>query len=247
MRFRQADIPLKGQLLDIQDLHPWNIPANQAVGIQDELARKVLLHNEFSEIETVAGADLALDPKGQIGYGVVVLFSYPKLEPIEAAVSKHRVKFPYIPGLLSFREAPVLLEAFERLDRDPDLIFFDGHGVAHPRRLGIASHMGLLLDKPTIGVAKSRLSGTFKTPGAKEGDASDLVIGGKMAGYAVRTKPGTTPVFVSPGHKIDYQTALRLTMTCVDGFRIPKPTRIADAVAAAAKIGKHKEFLKKIR
>jgi len=233
--------------MDIRNLHPWNIPASQATGVQADLVRQLSLHNDFGNIEIVAGADVALDPKTGMGYGAVVLLAYPSLEPVEVAVSKRKIEFPYVPGLLSFREGPVLLEAFERLDKEPDLIFFDGNGVAHPRGLGIASHLGLVLDKPSIGVAKSKLLGNHKAPGRKEGDSAELIYKGKMVGHAVRSKPGAAPVFVSPGHKIDYETALRLTLTCVDGVRVPKPTRLADAVAAAAKKGKEKDFIKKMK
>lgn len=233
--------------MDIRNLHPWNIPASQAIGVQADLVRQLSLHNDFDNIGIIAGADVALDPKTGLGYAAVVLLSYPSLEPIEVAVSKHKIEFPYVPGLLSFREGPILTEAFERLDKEPDLIFFDGNGVAHPRGLGIASHMGLVFDKPTIGVAKSKLLGNCKIPGRKEGDSSDLIYKGKKVGYAVRSKTGTAPIFVSPGHKIDYETALRLTLTCVDGLRVPKPTRLADAVAEAAKKGKEKDLIKKLK
>ncbi|MBK6879919.1 MAG: endonuclease V [Elusimicrobia bacterium] len=233
--------------MDIRNLHPWNIPASQAIGVQADLVRRLSLHNDFDDIGIIAGADVAMDPRTGMGFGAVVLLAYPSLEPVEVAVSKRKIEFPYVPGLLSFREGPVLLEAFERLDKEPDLIFFDGNGVAHPRGLGLASHLGLVLDKPTIGVAKTKLLGNHKAPGRKEGDSAELIYKGKMVGHAVRTKPATAPVFVSPGHKIDYETALRLTLTCVDGARVPKPTRLADAVAAAAKKGKEKEAIKKLK
>ncbi len=230
--------------MDIKNLHPWNVTVDQALGIQAELARQVALQNVFDEIDTIAGADVALDIKAGIAHAAVVLYSYPGLAPIEAVVAKQKIRFPYVPGLLSFREGPVLAEAFERLEKAPDLIFFDGQGVAHPRRLGIASHFGLLLNRPTIGCAKSRLVGTHKQPGNNVGDVADLIVDGRLSGYVLRTKPGTLPVFVSPGHRLDYDTAAKLTRTCIDGFRIPKPTRQADALADAAKTGKVKEYLK---
>jgi deoxyribonuclease V len=166
--------------MDIRNLHPWNIPASQAIGVQADLVRRLSLHNDFDDIGIIAGADVAMDPRTGMGFGAVVLLAYPSLEPVEVAVSKRKIGFPYVPGLLSFREGPVLLEAFERLGKEPDLIFFDGNGVAHPRGLGLASHLGLVLDKPTIGVAKTKLLGNHKAPGRKEGDSAELISKGKM-------------------------------------------------------------------
>lgn len=230
-----------------QDLHPWHVPVEQAMGIQEELAEEVALENDFDDVEYVAGADIAVDKARGMGFAAVVLYTFPSLVPQETAVAKGKLTFPYMPGLLSFREGPLLLEALCRLRREPDLIFFDGQGVAHPRRLGVASHLGLVLDKPTIGCAKSRLVGEHGEPGPAEGDASELVYHGRLVGHALRSKPKTQPIFVSPGHRIDYTTALKLVKGCLDGFRIPKPTRQADGLAEAFKKGRAKEFEKKLK
>lgn len=228
-------------------LHDWDVPTEQAIGIQEELARQVELQNDLGEIAFVAGADIALDPKTNKGSAAVILYTFPGLKPMEVAWAQGKLKFPYVPGLLSFREGPLLLEALGRLAREPDLIIFDGQGIAHPRHLGIASHLGVLLQKPTIGAAKSRLVGTFDGPGAREGDMSELIHKGRHIGMALRSRAKTAPIFVSPGHKIDYDTSVKLVRACLDGYRVPKPTRQADALADAVKRGEGKKFAQKLR
>lgn len=235
------------KFMQIRNLHPWDIPVDQALGIQEELARDLILRNEFDEIETIAGAAVAVDLKEGVAHAGVIVYAYPSLVPIEAVVAKQKLRFPAAPGLLSFREAPVLLEAFQRLDVEPDLVFFDGQGVAHPRKLGIASHLGLLLDRPTIGVSTSRLTGKSRTPGPREGDVADLILESKLVGYVFRSKKGALPLYVSPGHRLDFETALKFVRTCMDGYRLPRPIREATALAEAAKKGKPKEFLTKLK
>lgn len=224
------------------NLHPWNVPIDQARGIQEELAQRVDLENTVDDVRTVAAVDIALDGKTR-GVAAAVLMAFPGFEVLETSVVRGDLTFPYVPGLLSFREGPLLIEALLRLRREPDVIFFDGQGVAHPRRLGVASHLGLVLDKPTVGLAKSRLVGVFKEPGPEEGAASDLVFQGRLVGYAVRSRAKAKPIFVSPGHRIDYQTALRLATASFDGQRVPRPTRWADGLSKAAKRGEAKKFI----
>ena len=168
------------------------------------------------------------DPASGIGYAGVIVFRYPGLEEIERVWASGPAEFPYVPGLLSFREGPLLLRAFEKLRSDPDALFIDGQGFAHPRRFGIASHIGILLDKPTIGCAKSLLIGAHRELGPKRGNRAALRDRGETIGAALRTRDLVRPVYVSIGHRVSLDEAVRLTLRCSDGYRIPKPTRLAD-------------------
>jgi len=172
-----------------------------------------------------------------VARGAVVVLSYPELELVETRVVEGKVDFPYVPGLLSFREAPLTLAAFERLDIAPDLVLFDGQGIAHPRRLGLASHLGLFLDIPTIGCAKSRLCGHYDTLGLEPGGYAELVDGEEIIGAALRTKAGTKPVYVSIGHKVNLKSAINWVMRCCRGYRLPEPTRLAHLAAGGRLVG----------
>lgn len=209
-------------------LHPWNVTPPEARAIQNDLAAGVIPRNEFGKIETIAGADIALDPETNTGYAGVVVYDVHGLQEIERASAAALIEFPYIPGLLAFREGPVLLKAFEKLKTRPDLVMFDGQGLAHPRRLGIASHMGLWLDCPTIGVAKKVLVGKYREPDWTAGSQTPLTDKNETIGMCVRSRTRVKPIFVSIGHKIDLPTAVKFTLSCLDGTRIPKPTREAD-------------------
>lgn len=214
--------------MQLFNLHPWDVSPQEAKAIQSDLAAQVIRHNNFSQIKTIAGADIALDENIQTGFGGVIVYTYPELRELERASSIVPLKFPYIPGLLAFREAPVLLKAFEQLKTKPDLIFLDGQGIAHPRRLGIASHIGLFLNRPTIGVAKKVLVGKYQEPQLAVGSQTPLTDKNETIGFCLRTRFKVKPIFVSIGHRIDLTTAVEIVLTCVDGFRIPKPTREAD-------------------
>lgn len=216
-------------------LHSWDVTAAEARAIQNDLAARVIRSNDFGSIQTIAGADVSLDKEKGLGFGGVIVYSYPKLQEIERTASVVELKFPYIPGLLAFREAPVLLKAFAKLKVKPDLIFFDGQGIAHPRRLGIASHLGLFLDCPTIGCAKSLLIGKYQEPGLSQGSQSDLIDKNEVIGKVLRTRAHVRPIFISLGHRIDLSTAVQFVLSCADGFRIPKPTREADRFVAKVK------------
>ena len=211
-----------------QKLHPWHVTPAEGTGIQNELRKRVVLQNGFSRVDMVAGADMSIETKSNEGFAGVIVYTFPELNEVERRHAHCRLAFPYIPGLLAFREAPVLLEAFAKLENEPDVIVFDGQGIAHPRGLGIATHMGIILDKPTIGCAKSRLVGSFEEPGSEVGNYSPLVFGGSTVGAVLRTKKKVNPIFVSPGHKIDLETCVKILLQCNDGYRIPKPTRQAD-------------------
>lgn len=179
----------------------------------------------------VAGADVSHDRGSDRFHAAVVLLSLPGLETVEEATAEGRSPFPYVPGLLSFREGPLLLRAFRRLRGKPDLVLFDGHGIAHPRGIGIASHMGLLLGIPSIGCGKSLLVGEFDPPGPRRGDWTPLRHEGRRVGAALRSRAGTKPIFVSPGHAIGHAAALRWVLRCGEGYRVPAPVRRAHLLA----------------
>lgn len=209
----------------------------EAVVFQRELQKKVIIQNGFKEIKRVAGADLApIKGVEKLVCGIIV-FSYPELEEIERVWAVVEEQFPYIPGLLAFREGPAIIQAFKRLENKPDLLMVDGQGIAHPRGFGIASHVGLLLDIAAVGVAKQRLYGKYSEPPDSEGGWTPLIDPrkGNTIGAVLKTKKGTKPVFVSIGHKIDLSSAVKLTLKCTRGFRIPEPTRQADIFVAKLK------------
>jgi deoxyribonuclease V len=185
------------------------------------------------KISLIAGTDVSgADERGEVR-AVVVLLSYPTLKIVEVAHARERPPFPYIPGLLSFRETPVLLKAFECLQRTPDLIIVDGQGTAHPRRFGIACHLGLLLDAPAIGCGKSILTGRYGTLAWAKGATAPLVDKGETIGAAVRTRNGVSPVYISPGHHIDMPTSIAWVIRCATRYRLPEPTRLAHQTATA--------------
>jgi len=214
--------------MDYQNLHPWDIKPKEAMTIQMDLRKRIELQDSFNEIRVIAGADVSFDRKKNESYGGVITYSFPELKEIERRGAIKKVSFPYIPGLLAFREAPVLLEAFASLRTEPDVIMFDGQGFAHFRRMGIATHMGILLNKPAIGCAKSRLIGTFEEPGENSGCYSPLVDSGQTVGVVLRTRKQIHPIFVSQGNKISLKSCIEIVLKCLDGYRVPKPTREAD-------------------
>jgi len=209
----------------------------EAVAIQKELRKMVIPRNGFKEINRVAGADLApIKDEEKLVCGIIV-FSYPGLEEIERVSAVVVEQFPYIPGLLAFREGPAIIEAFKKLKNKPDILMVDGQGIAHPRGFGIACHVGVFLDIPTVGVAKQRLYGKYNEPKDSEGNWTPLTAPyeGNTIGAVLRTKKKTKPVFVSIGHKIDLRTAVKLSLQCSKGYRIPEPTRQADIFVARLK------------
>jgi len=214
-----------------QYLHDWEMAPDQAKQIQRDLAAMVSRRNEVGDIFLVAGVDIsAPNPEGFARAAVTVL-SYPELELKETEIIEQRVTFPYVPGLLSFRESPLILAVCEKLDSEPDLILVDGQGIAHPRRLGLASHLGLLWDKPTIGCAKSRLCGNHQLVPPVFGSYAEIIDNGEVIGAALRTKQGATPIYVSIGHKVDLEAAISWVLGCCRGLRLPEPTRLAHLAA----------------
>jgi deoxyribonuclease V len=219
---------LAGKIMKPQLPTRWNLTPRQALRLQESLRARVILDDRFGPVRTVAGADLAFDPATETAFAGVIVYRFPQMEELERQMGSARLRFPYVPGLLSFRESPILLRAFARLKTEPDLILIDGHGLAHPRRFGIACHLGVLFDKPTIGCAKSVLVGDFAEPGRRAGSASPLIHAGEQVGVALRTRDSVRPIFVTQGHRVSLGSAVELVSRCLDGFRIPKPTREAD-------------------
>jgi len=220
--------------LKIKNLHAWDVSIKDAIDIQRSLKDRIILKNRFKRIRSVAGADMSI-ADDQCFAGVVV-YSFPDLIEIERQYATAEIRFPYVPGLLAFREGPVLLEAFAKLKNDPDVILFDGQGIAHPRGMGIASHMGLFLEKPTIGCAKSRLVGEHREPGQNAGDHEPLYFRKKIVGAVLRTRKNVKPIYVSPGHMIDIPASIEIVIACLDRTRIPKPTREADHFVSSLRI-----------
>ena len=210
-------------------LHSWDLSPVAAIDLQSRLAWAVDRHNRLGPVNTVAG--VAVVSTEDLARAAAVLLSYPELEPVDVALATRSVTFPYIPGLLSFREGPVIMAALARLERPPDLLIVAGHGVAHPRRLGLASHIGLLADVPAIGCAKSKLCGTYGRLAAEQGSISFLMDGAERIGAAVRTRAGVKPVIVSTGHRIDLLTGIATILGCCRRYRLPEPIRWARQVA----------------
>jgi deoxyribonuclease V len=211
--------------------HGWDLPVEEARAVQARLAGQVIDRSTFAStaVRTVAGVDVGF--RGDQARAAAVVLSFPDLKPLDCAVAEAPVSFPYIPGLLAFREAPAVLAALERLSTWPDVLLFDAQGVAHPRRLGLAAHLGVLLDSPSIGCAKSRLVGRHTEPGEAAGSWTPLCNGEEVIGAAVRTRAGQKPMYVSIGHRVDLQTAIELVLACVRGHRLPETTRYAHRLA----------------
>lgn len=218
-----------------QKIHSWNVTTKQALEIQKELAGRVSFKPLKTPIKMVAGVDCAFTKDDRI-VSCAVLFSYPLMKLIESVHTVKKVQMPYIPGLLSFREAPACIDALLKLKQEPDLILIDGQGVAHPRRLGLASHIGLFVDKPTIGCAKSRLIGDYVMPDKMRGRYSILTDHDEKIGYVLRTRTNVKPLFVSVGHKCSFDDILPIVLQCALKYRLPEPTRIADRMVSRIKI-----------
>jgi deoxyribonuclease V len=217
--------------MEVARLHGWQVSTARALEIQKALAAQVSRVGGVVNPRLIGGVDISVNKVDGTGTGVVVVLSYPELEVVAMEVVTEKLEFPYVPGLLSFREAPLILAACGKLKVTPDLIMVDGQGIAHPRRIGLASHLGLFLDMPTIGCAKSRLCGRHEVPDVEAGSSAELVDEGELIGAVLRTRAGVKPVYVSIGHKIDLPAALRWVMACCRGYRLPEPTRLAHLAA----------------
>ena len=217
--------------MKVAKLHEWSIDYSKAKKVQDQLAKKVSRINMLKLPHLIAGADMAISKHEGIGFSAVIVMSYPQLKIIETSTSSSKLDFPYIPGLLSFREAPLILDACKKLTVVPELMLVDGQGIAHPRRFGLASHLGLLLDVPTIGCAKSVLCGNTVMPENIVGHQTNIMNQGDVIGVSLRTKLNVKPLYVSIGHKIDLKTASWWVLNLCRGFRLPEPIRLAHLVA----------------
>jgi deoxyribonuclease V len=214
----------------------WNLTPAEAIAQQRELARRVSSENAFGAVQLVAGVDVGFEQERTVARAAVVLLQFPTLEPVSSSIARRPVTFPYIPGLLSYRELPVVLDAFAGLDREPDLIIVDGQGYAHPRRFGIACHLGVLLDKPSIGCAKSILVGRAEPPPEQIGAWTRLVDKGETIGAAVKSKLRTKPLYVSVGNRVDLETAVDFVLRSCKGYRVPETTRYAHHLAGGGEL-----------
>ncbi|WP_406565655.1 deoxyribonuclease V [Marinobacter fonticola] len=216
-----------------------DLTPREAIAMQQALASQVSTTDDLPIVKTVAGIDVGFENKETARAAIVVL-SFPELTPLEYAIARLPTPFPYVPGLLSFRECPVILKALDQLKIQPDLLLCDGMGIAHPRRLGIATHIGLLTGMPSIGVGKSRLTGRHGDVPEGKGEWTPLMDRGEEIGAVLRTREGVKPLFISPGHRISLPTALEYVMACVTKYRLPETTRWADGVAS----GRGQQWLK---
>ena len=216
--------------MEYHALHSWDVTPEEARQLQNRLRTQVILTDQFGTINTVAGVDIGL--KKDTAIASVVVLNFPELQVVDSVVTASPVRFPYIPGLLSFREIPPLLTAFDQLKTIPDLIIVDGQGIAHPRRFGLAAHLGLILDKPTIGCAKSRLCGQYNEPDSEQGAYTYLTDKEEVIGAVVRTRTNVRVVYVSIGHRISLDSARIWTLACCRGYRLPETTRYAHNAAS---------------
>ncbi len=207
------------------------------MAVQRRLAGRVVQAAPVKGLRFVVGLDAAFSPDGKQCIAAAVLFDVAAFKVIDQTLAARPLRFPYVPGLLSFREAPALLAALRKLRQCPDALVCDGQGLAHPRRFGIACHLGVICNLPAIGCAKSRLIGEFTMPGPEQGSRAPLLVGGECVGSVMRTRERTKPLFVSPGHQIDLESACALVLSCCGGYRLPEPTRLADRLVSAARLG----------
>lgn len=212
--------------------HRWDLTPKEAMALQEKLRARVVHEDRLGPVRHVCGVDVGFEAGGTITRAAVAVLSFPALEPVESAIARRKTSFPYVPGLLSFRETPAVLDALGRLKTAPDLLLCDGQGVAHPRRCGLASHIGLAADIPSIGVAKTRLIGVHRDPPDRRGAWAPLVDAGETIGAVLRTRAGVKPVYVSIGHRVSLATAIRFTLACCTRYRLPETTRHAHRLAS---------------
>jgi deoxyribonuclease V len=233
-------------VVKIKSLHSWQVSPPQALDIQHRLAPQVSRSSEVSTPSLIAGVDISVSRGEGVARGAVVVLNYPELRLVETKVVSGRVDFPYVPGLLSFREAPLTLAVCQELSVIPDLVLVDGQGIAHPRRFGLASHLGLFLDTPTIGCAKSRLCGHHQEPGDNPGSYAELIDRDETIGVALRTKVGVKPVYVSIGHRVDLESAIYWVMKCCRGYRLPEPCRLAHLASIGESLTPQVEYQERL-
>jgi deoxyribonuclease V len=219
----------------VANFHSWDLTAEEAIRVQKGMRERLMLKWDGRPVHTIGGVDVSIQQEA--ARAAIVVIRFPELTPLEAVTSDAPLVFPYVPGLLAFREGPAVLAAWEQLQNKPDLLMFDGQGIAHPRGVGIAAHMGLWLERPSIGVAKSRLYGKHEEVGPKPGDHADLTDrSGSVIGSVLRSKERTNPLYISPGHLMDVRHAMEFVLACIAGYRLPEPTRWAHKVAGGEKL-----------
>jgi deoxyribonuclease V len=223
--------------VDIKELHPWNVSPKEAVEIQKQVQPRVSLKDHPGPIRYVAGTDVSFSLTDDAIWAGVVVVGYPGLEPVEKRWAQGKAAYPYIPGLLSFREIPVLASALTKLRTIPDLILCDGQGIAHPRGLGLATHLGLMVNCPTIGCAKSRLVGSYSRLGERKGASAKMLHDGRVVGAALRTRDGVKPIFISAGNNITLKQSLRIVFRCCPKYRVPEPIRMAHLLVSQLRTG----------
>ena len=212
--------------------HTWPLTVEEAIAIQQQLRGDVITKDQIEPVQYVAGVDVGFEASGTITRAAVAVLSFPALQLQETALARRPTTFPYVPGFLSFREIPAVLDALSKINITPDLILCDGQGLAHPRRFGIACHLGLIVDMPTIGVAKSLLIGKHEEVSAQRGSWQPLVHKGETIGAVLRTRTGTKPLYISSGHRVSLPTAIEYVLRCTPKYRLPETTRIADKLAS---------------
>jgi deoxyribonuclease V len=221
--------------MNLDEPYLWNLSVQEAREVQKNLAHRVRIQKIPERIKTVAGCDVAYDTDSQRLTAGMVVLNFPDLTIVDEITINEPITFPYIPGYLSFREAPAIINLIKQYEHSIDLFIFDGHGIAHPRSLGIAAHIGVLLDIPSIGCAKKKLIGTYETPEEHKGSQTDLIHKGRIIGRVLRSKDRVKPVFVSVGHKVNLDDSVNLILRCCTKYRLPEPTRLADIAVARAK------------
>jgi deoxyribonuclease V len=219
--------------MKISQRHDWPLTVAEAIAIQEQLRGEIITSDQLGTVQYVAGVDMGFEADGTISRAAVAVLSFPELQLQESAIARRPTSFPYVPGFLSFREIPAVLDALEKINTIPDLILCDGQGIAHPRRFGIACHLGLLINMPTIGVAKSLLVGKHESVPDEKGSWQPLRHRGEIIGAVLRTRPGTKPLYISSGHRVSLPTAIEYVMRCTPKYRLPETTRIADKLASS--------------
>lgn len=220
--------------MKINQPHAWPLTVEEAIAIQEKLRSQVITEDQFKEpVQYVAGVDMGFEADGTISRAAVAVLSFPDLQVVETSLARRPTTFPYIPGFLSFREIPAVLDALEKIQIIPDIILCDGQGIAHPRRLGIASHLGVIIDIPTIGVAKSLLIGKHEDLPETKGSLQPLIHRGETIGAVLRTRTGVKPLYISSGHRVSLSTAIDYVLRCTPKYRLPETTRVADKLASA--------------
>jgi deoxyribonuclease V len=215
----------------MKPLHPWKVTPEEAIRIQENLRHRINLQKTFTRVRTIGGGDVSYQKEGNFLFGAMVVLSFPQMETLDVATACGRISFPYLPGLLTFREGPILIKTFQKLRIRPDILIFDGQGIAHPRGIGLATHLGIWFNLPSIGCAKTSLLGESDTPKPSKGSFELIQKDGREVGVVLRTKDQVRPVFVSPGHRIDLPASMRLILESCQGFRIPEPLRRAHHIS----------------